>query len=155
MASYADIEALPEHITGELIDGDLVVSRRLWPRILLTESHVITDFVRTFGPGRDPGGWWILYRTELHLSGDVLVPTLAGWRQQRMPDVIQTRKSDAYARHGVPWMWLVDPPARTLAVAKLGPGPRRETQVFAGDVAVRAAPFDAIELDLGSWWLPD
>jgi hypothetical protein len=41
-------------------------------------------FVRGRG---DPGGWIILDRPELHLHGDILVPDLAGWRRERMPEL--------------------------------------------------------------------
>ena len=80
-----------------------------------------------------PGGWWIIFEPELHLSEDILVPDLAGWRRERMPEYPEsayatlapdwicevlsnsTRRLDLhekrpiYAREGVPDLWLVDP----------------------------------------------
>ncbi|MYE23764.1 MAG: Uma2 family endonuclease [Gammaproteobacteria bacterium] len=38
-----------------------------------------------FGRG-GPGGWWILDEPELHLAEDIVVPDLAGWRRDRMPE---------------------------------------------------------------------
>jgi hypothetical protein len=37
-----------------------------------------------------PGGWVILFEPELHLGGDALVPDLAGWRRERMPQIPDT-----------------------------------------------------------------
>jgi hypothetical protein len=34
-----------------------------------------------------PGNWWILVEPGLLLADDVLVPDLAGWRQERMPEM--------------------------------------------------------------------
>jgi hypothetical protein len=39
------------------------------------------------GRGGGPGGWILLDEPELHLGGDILVPDLAGWRRERMPEV--------------------------------------------------------------------
>ena len=52
-------------------------------------------------------------------------------------------------------MWLVDPIARTLEVYALGDDARwREVRMYEGDVRVRAAPFEAIELELAALWSP-
>ena len=32
------------------------------------------------------GGWWILVEHELHLGDDILVPDIAGWRHECMPE---------------------------------------------------------------------
>ena len=51
------------------------------------------------------------------------------------------------------WVWLVDPVERALEVHHLGSRGRWEVEmVVRGDVSVRAAPFDAIELDLAALW---
>ncbi|HVY49649.1 MAG TPA: hypothetical protein VHB21_27335, partial [Minicystis sp.] len=50
---------------------------------------------------------------------------------------------------------LLDPLAKTLEVhARPSDGRYREVRVHQGDVRVRAAPFDAIELDLAVMWGP-
>jgi Uma2 family endonuclease len=103
----------------------------------------------------------------------VTSPDLAGWRRERMPELPKTAyfplapdwicevlspstedydrktKMPLYAANRVPWAWLVDPIARTLEVYVLGKD-RRSTEptIHRGDARVRAAPFDAIELDL-------
>src|SRR5436305_207687 len=85
-ATYADIEALPEHLTGEILDGELFVSPRPAPPHAEASSAlgVILGGPFRFGRG-GPGGWRILDEPELHLGGDVVVPDLAGWRLERMP----------------------------------------------------------------------
>lgn len=61
-------------------------------------------------------------------------------------------KLKAYAREGVAHVWLVDPEARTLEVLALREPSYVVFDVFSDDAKVRAAPFDAIELDLGLLW---
>jgi hypothetical protein len=57
-----------------------------------------------------------------------------------------------YARERVAHLWLVDPGTRTLEVY------RRETSgwlvlaTHGGSTAVRAAPFDEVEIDLRRLW---
>jgi Uma2 family endonuclease len=108
---------------------------------------------------------------------DTLVPDLAGWRRERMPalpstayftlapdwvcEVISTStevqdrevKMPIYAREGVRHAWIVDPIAKTLEVYTLDATRRWSEPVIHRDVeVVRAAPFDAIELDLSALW---
>jgi Uma2 family endonuclease len=128
-----------------------------------------------YDPG-GPGGWWILDEPELHLGEDVLVPDLAGWRRERMPalpeeaffslppdwasevlspstrDFDLTEKRRVYADHGVPWLWFVDPDARTLEVFELVAGAWTLRLAEARDAEVRAQPFDAITLSLSPLW---
>ena len=108
---------------------------------------------------------------------DALVPDLAGWRRERVPalpdaayctiapdwicEVVSPSteahdrevKMPIYAREGVRHAWLVDPIAKTLEVYTLGAGGRWGDPVISRDVeVVRAAPFDAIALDLSALW---
>ena len=63
------------------------------------------------------------------------------------------RQLPIYLEAGVKHVWLVDPVEQTLEVYERGEEPRwREVRTYAGDAHVRAAPFDAIELDLASLW---
>jgi hypothetical protein len=81
-ATYADIEALPDNVIGEIIDGELVASPRPGPAHGVAAIAIGGDVNGSFGGGgsddRGPGGWWILGEPELHLEGHVLVPDLAG-----------------------------------------------------------------------------
>jgi Uma2 family endonuclease len=104
-------------------------------------------------------------------------PDLAGWRLDRMPKLPKTKyftlapdwicevlspstaardrgvKMPLYAREGVKTAWLVDPIARSLEVFSLGADRRWVlAHVYGGNAVVRAAPFDAIELELSALW---
>ncbi len=118
----------------------------------------------------------MLNKPEVHLCDDVLVPDLAGWRRERMPELPESAactlapdwvcevlspstqsidrvsKMNIYARAGVPHAWLIDPNAQTLEVYKLAGELWTCCASWAGAEKVRAEPFDAIELDLAGLW---
>jgi len=178
-ATYDDLLLLPEHVVGEIIAGDLIVSPRPASRHARA-AYKIASAMEPFDGPRDggPGGWWFLFEPELHLHTDVLVPDVAGWRQEKMPEladvvafeqppdwicevlspstakVDRARKMEVYARFGVGHAWLVDPVDKTLEVYRLEHGSWLMVKVFADEVMVRAEPFDAVELDLSRWWMP-
>jgi Uma2 family endonuclease len=113
---------------------------------------------------------------ELHLHDDVLVPDLTGWQRGRMPESPETpafslapdwvcevvspsterldraRKMPAYAREGVPHLWLLSPHVKTLEVYRLTEGHWVLLGTHEGGAVVRAEPFDAIELELSVLW---
>lgn len=181
-ASYAEIEALPEHLIGEIIDGELIVSPRPAPPHALAGSAIggslFDRFNRPPGGGGGPGGWWILDEPELHLLGDVIVPDMSGWRRVRLPQLPETaafgaapdwacevvsprstlvdrvRKMRIYARARVGHVWIVDPLARSLEVFRLTAGKWLLISTHAGNERARAEPFSQVEIDLARWW-PD
>ncbi|HEX8822768.1 MAG TPA: Uma2 family endonuclease [Archangium sp.] len=67
--------------------------------------------------------------------------------------VDRTRKLPLYHREGVAHAWLVDPLARTLEVFRREPSGWLLTATHAGVETVRAEPFDAVPLGLGTLWL--
>jgi Uma2 family endonuclease len=178
-ASYEDLLALPEHVIGEIVDGELIVSPRPAPKPALSATVLSGELGGPFHRGRGgPGGWWILFEPELHLDRDVLVPDLAGWRRERMPALPQkawfeqapdwlcevlspstalidrTRKLRIYARNCVSWVWFVDPAARTLEALRLEGSEWMVALTAGGDEKVRTPPFGAIELELEALWEP-
>jgi Uma2 family endonuclease len=123
------------------------------------------------------GGWWILDEPELHLGVDILIPDLAGWRRERMPELPETVwfelapnwvceilspstakvdrsiKMPVYAREGIPHLWLVDPDLKTLEVYELNADQHWTLLTTPKeDDPVQQPPFDAIEFSLGSLW---
>jgi len=85
-ARYEDLLALPEHLVGEILAGELYTHPRPAPRHARAYSALGSCIGGPFDGGRDGlGGWWILDEPELHLGVDVVVPDLAGWRRARMP----------------------------------------------------------------------
>lgn len=180
VARYDDLLELPDHLVGEIVDGQVVASSRPAPAHSRAEGRIFAALTFLFdhapGPGPGPGGWWLLVEPELHLADDVLVPDVAGWERTTLPrfpdaaaiDVApdwvcevtspRTRrhdrivKLDCYARHGVRHVWIVDPLDQTLEVfTRSGAGWLR-VAAFDGRRLVRAAPFEAVELDIGRWW---
>jgi Uma2 family endonuclease len=179
-ATYADILALPEHVLGELIGGELVVSPRPAPRHSAASSALGASLGPPFQFGDGgPGGWWILDEPELHLGEDVVVPDLAGWRRARMPAlpdgasfelapdwvcevlspstgrIDRTRKLPIYARAGIPFAWLIDPALQTLEVYRLEGANWVLLGTHGGAETVRAAPFEAVAFQLGRLWGQD
>ena len=62
-------------------------------------------------------------------------------------------KMPVHAREGVRHAWLIDPIAKSLEVYTLDAGRRWGEPVIARGVeVVRAAPFEAIELELSALW---
>lgn len=106
------------------------------------------------------------------------MPDMAGWRRERLPSVPATpwldlapdwacevlspstaridrgRKLRIYAEAGVGHLWLLDPLEQTLEVLRLREGAWTIVGVLTGKAAVRAEPFEAIDLELGELW-PD
>lgn len=176
-ATYEDLLEAPAHLVTELIQGVLYSQPRPAAIHAAAASVLGGELSGPFHRGRGgPGGWVILDEPELHLSGDVLVPDLAGWRRERMPEIPdaaafelapdwvcevlspstealdRAQKVPLYARQGVSHVWLLNPRGRTLEVLALDGAGYRIANVFAGDASVRAAPFDAIELELAALW---
>ncbi len=176
-ATYADLEALPANRVGEILHGVLYAHPRPAARHAIAASALGEELGPPFKRGRGgPGGWVILDEPELHLDRDVVVPDLAGWRRERMPEVPDVtafvlapdwvcealspstaaidrgEKVPIYARERVAHVWLIDPLARTLEVLRLDGTSYRIVTTFHDDAKVRAEPFDAIELGLEVLW---
>jgi Uma2 family endonuclease len=176
-ATYADLAAVPEHLRAQIVDGELVVTPRPGARHAAAASALGEELGPPFKRGRGgPGGWLILFEPELHLGEHVLVPDLAGWHRERLPQVgdeafftlvpdwvcevlspstaglDRVRKLPVYGHAGVHHVWLVDPAARTLEVLERQSEQWLLLAAYEGGLRVRAAPFDAIELDLGVLW---
>ena len=176
---YAQLEALPEHLTGEIINGRLYTQPRPAGPHAQAESGLEIDLGGPYHRGRGgPGGWWILVEPEIHFIRDteVLVPDLAGWRRERLPRLPRdhrfevapdwvceillpsTAKTDrvtkmpVYARYGVPFLWLVDPLAHTLEAFALHEGRWTVIGLFQEQDAVTVEPFTAVALELGALW---
>jgi Uma2 family endonuclease len=178
-ATYDDLRKVPDHFVAEMFDGDLYAS----PRPALPHTHAASllgaALTGPFHQGRNgPGGWLILDEPELHFGKDVLVPDLAAWRRSRLPALApepyltlapdwvcevlsaSTEKLDrgeklrVYGRERVEYAWLIDPLRQTLEVLALDQrGQWIKRGAFEGRTNVRAAPFDAVELELGALWI--
>ena len=176
-ATYQDVLDAPPHLVAEILNGTLHTHPRPAMRHALASSGLHTDLSSAFQFGRGgPGGWWIIFEPELHLGQDILVPDLAGWRRERMPDYPDTAyvtlapdwalevlsdstrrhdlhgKRPIYAREGVAHLWLVDPVNRTLEALELHKGQWLLIGSAKDHEPVSIRPFDAITFSLGDLW---
>lgn len=93
VATYQDVLDAPEHLTAEILNGELHLTPRPAYEHAEAASGALTGVRGRFGhrggSGPGPGGWVILMEPELHLgpaadpSAEVVVPDLAGWRRER------------------------------------------------------------------------
>jgi Uma2 family endonuclease len=166
-ATYADLEALPPNVVGEIVQGVLHASPR--PRVVHANasSALGAELFVAFRRGRGgPGGWRILDEPELHFGQDVVVPDVAGWKVETLggelppaaairiaPDwLCEVLSLDVYARERVPWVWFVDPEAKLLEVFEWVGGTYQRRAAHTASAVVRVPPFEAIELELGVLW---
>jgi Uma2 family endonuclease len=177
--TLADLDALPANIVGEIIEGVLYTMTK--PRAphrrttRLIGGRVGDPFDNGIG---GPGGWWIIPEPGIELPNDTkeISPDVAGWRRERIPDLPvdepirvvpdwvceilspttrrhdMLRKQPYYAKIGVPYMWLVDIEARVLTIYRLESSDWRMIGTYSDETEARIAPFDAVPLDVMSWW---
>ena len=178
-ATYQDVLDAPPHMIAQVVAGTLYTHPRPASPHALASSRLGNCIGPPFDNGRDgPGGWWIIDEPELHLGEDIVVPDLAGWRRERMPEYPivayftlapdwvcevlspSTRKLDlvgkraVYAREGVSYIWFVDPDARSLEAFALRGTEWVLIDTLFEDASVSLPPFEAINFNLGNLWPP-
>ncbi len=133
--------------------------------------------------GGGPGGWVFLFEPQLRLLGKQdVIPDIAGWKIDKLSDeelsvlsgnrieinphwvceiispssvrMDKVLKATLYAECAIEHYWLVDPDQKTLEVRRLEKSQWVVVKTFEGTEKVRAEPFEAIEIDLGSFWGP-
>jgi Uma2 family endonuclease len=176
-ATYADIEALPPNMVGEILFGSLVTHPRPTPRhgaAAYAVGHAVGT--KQFGKGDGEGGWLFLPEPELHLGPHVIVPDMAGWRTGRAfgiaerayidtpPDWVcevlspSTEKYDRsdkqriYATYLVGHVWHVNPTTKLLEVYERQDKAWLQTHVFKDQETVTAPPFESLSFNLGLLW---
>ena len=179
-ATYADIEALPPNMVGEIIFGVLHAHPRPAPRHGVATITLGSEVTGPFQFGRGgPGGWIFMNEPELHLGPHVVVPDIAGWRRERLtpfpatafietpPDwlcevlspstqtIDRTDKLAVYAEYGVKHCWYVDPLARTLEAFELTGGKWLLAAAFKNADPVTAPPFETHTFALDALWVDE
>ena len=176
-ATYADIEALPSHVVGEILFGSL----RTQPRPAFPHIGAASGLGMMLGGpfqmGRGgPGGWIIYDEPELHLGPHVVVPDLAGWRKERLagtqaakwidiaPDWVCEVLSDStrgfdkrdkmriYATFQITYLWHLDPVSRFLEVFTRQENNWLLVGTYVGSDTVAAPPFDSNPFLLNELW---
>lgn len=176
-ATYDDVLGLPEHLVGEILAGRLVTHPRPAPRHMRVASALGMKIGGPYDLGESgPGGWWILDEPEIHIGEEVLVPDLAGWPRERMPQlsrgswfesapdwccevlspstarVDRAEKMPIYVTWGVEHLWLIDPEQRTLEVFALQERHWTLAVTHDGNATVSPSPFGNAGLSLNSLW---
>lgn len=176
-ATYADVEAAPEHLVAEIIDGRLVTHPRPTTRHAAAANELAYELTGPFRRGRGgPGGWVFLLEPEIKIGDDLLVPDIAGCRRERLPghpetnylsivpdwvcEIIsppteirdRTAKRRIYAEGSVGYLWLLDPRQQLLEAFRLAEGQWVLAGTWRADEEVRAPPFDAIAFSLAELW---
>jgi Uma2 family endonuclease len=176
-ATYRDLLDVPPHMVAEIVGGTLYAHPRPATGHLYAASSLTAAIFGAYGRGRGgPGGWWIVAEPELHLGPDIVVPDIAGWRRERLPDYPDapwmeiapdwvceilspaTRridlgpKRDIYAREDVGHLWLIDPDARTLECLALKSDGWRLVATRTGADEVALPPFEAVAFPLSDLW---
>ena len=175
-ATFADLEALADDVSAEVIRGTLV--EKASPTMEHGRSQLMTGrilsrrFDRRPG-GRWPGGWW--FGTEVDVeyeTHEIYRHDLVGWRRDRVPECPRGRpirirpdwvcemlspsneKRDLVDKMrvlhlaSVPHYWIGNPEEKTLVVHRREPrGYLIVLTAASGDV-VRAESFDAVELSI-------
>jgi Uma2 family endonuclease len=134
-ATYEGLRRVPDIMIAQIIDGELVVSRRPASPHAFAASGIIGDLLVAYHglqARAGPGGWWILREPELYFADDVLVPDFAGWCCTRMPIVPDV----AGFTLAPDWICEILSPSsvRYDRIAKI--------------------PFAEAEMHLARWWLP-
>jgi len=177
-ATYEDLFDLPDNVVGQIIYGQLIVQPRPAPKHVLASSRLGVKVGGKYHQNGNGGAdnWWILDEPELHIGGHILVPDLAGWRRERMPQLPEiayftiapdwicevlspsTAKLDRatkmpiYAKIGVKFVWLIDPEIQVLEVFELQNNHWVLSTVFKENDTVVAAPFNDLSFDLSVLW---
>ncbi|MBL8787097.1 MAG: Uma2 family endonuclease [Deltaproteobacteria bacterium] len=184
-ARYDDVMAAPDHLVAEILDGELHLTPRPRRRHGKAQRRLfaaLIGFDDPQDPG-EPGGWVIEIEPELSLprprdgKREPIVPDLAGWRSERMPEtdpdrwrievvpdwvceilspsthlIDRTKKLPLYAHAGVTYVWFVDPTVRTVEVFALEGSRWVLWGTTGGDEKARLPPFEAVEVDLARLW---
>ena len=162
-------------MVAEVLDGELHLMPRPARKHTRNASTLGAFLVASFDLGiNGPGGWTILDEPEIHLglAPDIVVPDIAGWREGRLVDKADvdepfidvvpdwvcevlspgTRRTDRmtkmpiFAREKVGHVWLADPLERSIEVFRYAGSGFMLVGTYGGDDAIRAEPFDAVEI---------
>ena len=173
-AAYEDLYTIADNMTGEIIDGKLIATPRPSRKHTYATSALGSKLIGSyqFGENGGPGGWVIIVEPEIKLGENIMVPDLAGWKEERYPEeepfnsisaapdwvcemlspgtrrLDRMKKMPIYAHHKVAFLWLVDPIEKTLEVFGLEEGSYVVAGLFTDEAKVRAEPFAELEMKL-------
>lgn len=174
---YAEIERLPEGLTGEILEDDVVHVMSRPGKRHRRAARVCLAALSGVDANLGGTGWWVEVETEIRFPDRLAVPDLAGWRVERVPELPdenpltirpdwcceilspRTARDDKrlklplFARSQVPYSWLIDPTLRLVEVYQTVNGLPALVTTAQEDERRVLPPFD-IEISLEGWWLP-
>jgi len=173
-ATFADLAALGDDVRAEIIHGVIVEKAAASNDHSYVQGALRELVGRRFGRrpgGRWPGGWWFLTEADTEYEAhELFCHDVAGWRRDRVPERPTGRpmrirpdwvceiispsnqkrdtvdKLAVLQRAGVPHYWLVDPIEKTLVIHRWSDSGYLIVQTASAGDALRAEPFDAVEL---------
>jgi Uma2 family endonuclease len=177
IATYTDIEALPDGVRGEIMHGALYTHPRPNSRHSVVATALGSELANPFQRGRGgPGGWVFMFEPEVKFGDDLLVPDIVGWSRDRLTSYPTTNwvtvrpdwiceatspstamrdrhfKRDIYAQAGVPHYWILDPRAKILEVFQLEGKRWTLYGTFTMGNDVSAPPFEAYSFPMDVLW---
>ena len=173
--TYKDYEALPaDGRRYELHDGELSVTPAPSPRhqeISGNLNEILRGHVKTRGLGKvfyspidcilsditvvqpdlvylDPSRLALLSNRGIEGPPTLVVEILS----PSTTEIDRSTKRQVYARHGVPYYWIVDPEVRVVEAYVLSEGAYQLSARVAGSEPVSLPPFSALAFVLASLW---
>jgi Uma2 family endonuclease len=175
---YARIRALPQGVTGEILEPGVLRTMSRPAKAHRWAAKVLAGKVDRFDPRMGGTGWWIEVEIELRLPlGRLAVPDLCGFRVERVPELPDENpltltpdwcceilspstahddrrlKLPLYAASDVRWTWLVDPDRRMVEVFESVQGQPTLAVTGVEDERLALPPFEE-DFDLAAWWMP-
>jgi Uma2 family endonuclease len=178
LATFADLEALPDDVRAEIIHGAIVEKASPSAEHAGSQAAFCAVLIRRFQrpPGsRWPGGWWFGTEPDVEYeTHEVYRHDLAGWRRDRVPErptgrPVRTRpdwvcellspsnakrdlvdKLQVLHANRVPHYWIVDPLEQTLIVHRWESRGYLVVLKAAAGAVVRAEPFEAVDLSVAA-----
>ena len=175
MNSYEIAVDLPDRPVGEILDGECPAPACPGDLPAPTEPSPGIELIASCDEERGVlADWWILPEPAIHFVRDteVVVPDLAGWRKERMPEVPEDHRFDVvpdwvceilsrdtaqqdravrlplYARFGVRHAWLIDPDIRLLETFTLKEGFWVLSGTYIDAQPISVDPFAAVTFSL-------
>ena len=178
LATAADLFALPEKPGAELIDGIIVYKPSPTFEHSGAQAVLAAFTIRDFGHGgggEGPGGWGLGTEADIELEDrQVFRPDVAGWKRSNTPERPKGRpvrirpdwvceilspsnprndlvnKLRVYHRNRIPHYWVVNPEGAILTVYRWQAEGFLNVLTATRGETVKAEPFDAVELRVGT-----
>ena len=182
-ATFEDLRDLDRERAVEVMGGELVEKAAPTGEHGDAQAGITASLRGPFHrqSGEDPpGGWWIATEVLIELeTHEIVRPDIVGWRRVRVPErptgwpvrerpdwVCEVLSSSTAGRdlgpkmrllhrHGVAHYWVADPVGRFLAVYRRAEEGYLLVLTAGPGEKVRAEPFGAVELDVGTFFGDD